>query len=85
MRDGRIEIQGLIADLRGQGILQRMELQLRNDRKDETNTRPHNPSESLPKDSKAPRKLVEEEERARGSVKWPIYEKYIKASYVSFR
>lgn len=30
--------------------------------------------------AKAPKKLVEEEARATGSVKWPIYKVYLKAS-----
>jgi hypothetical protein len=34
------------------------------------------------KPSKGPRKLVEDEARARGNVKWSIYNTYLEASYV---
>lgn len=33
-----------------------------------------------PKDKKKPRKLIEEERRETGSVKWHIYNTYLKAS-----
>lgn len=41
-------------------------------------------TESTVTKTKKPRKLVKDEERETGSVKWAIYKTYLKASYVFF-
>lgn len=60
---------------------------------DEPATEPQTPAESaspsaeregvnVPAKGKKPRKLIEDEHREEGSVKWRIYRTYLKASYV---
>ncbi|KAA1467006.1 P-loop containing nucleoside triphosphate hydrolase protein [Dentipellis sp. KUC8613] len=91
MLDGRIDTQGTVADLRAQGVLddiaQEEEVKAHQDEqavaaKEETAT--EKAIESVletegAKDRKA-RKLVKDEERETGGVKWHIYNTYLKAS-----
>jgi hypothetical protein len=84
MLDGRIDVQGTTEELRRQGTLDAitkessLEHQLQGDQ-----TPSDKPSGAqgtdLPVD-KRPRQLVEDEARETGSVKWRIYQTYMKAS-----
>ncbi|KAF7974527.1 hypothetical protein HWV62_11990 [Athelia sp. TMB] len=90
MLDGRIDTQGTIEELRAQGVLGSI-------MEDENITFEQKeplvsieviehrvPLEGKGKPSdgtKKPRKLVEDEHRAEGSVKWNIYNTYLKASW----
>lgn len=96
MLDGRIDTQGTIQDLRASGVLddiaQVEEIEAHKDeqaieaKKEEENPNAEIDAEateavSAPaKDKKKPRKLIEEEHRETGSVKWNIYKTYLKAS-----
>jgi hypothetical protein len=88
MLDGRIDFQGTVSDLRAQGILDDIVthgagtesiksalvttevLKVENDMK-------------KTKDTQEPHKLVEDEHRELGGVKWSIYKSYLKSSYAS--
>ncbi|EGO00623.1 hypothetical protein SERLA73DRAFT_104969 [Serpula lacrymans var. lacrymans S7.3] len=89
MLDGRIDAQGTVKDLRAQGILDAIELssvlqapehasaaegQAKNVL-EETNG-----SEDAAQEAKKPSKLIQDEHRESGSVKWVIYKTYLKAS-----
>ncbi|KAF8529350.1 multidrug resistance-associated ABC transporter [Gautieria morchelliformis] len=82
MLDGRIDVQGTTEELRRQGTLEAitkdssLEHQLQAGQ-----TPPDKPSDAQGADlHKRPRKLVEDEARETGSVKWRIYQTYMKAS-----
>ena len=90
MLDGRIETQGTVKELQAQGVLKGIEhdaaLEIHKeelvvakmtsvDAEEAPDTR-----EAL----KEPRKLVKEEHREIGAVKWSIYNSYLRASSVSF-
>jgi hypothetical protein len=89
MLDGRIDTQGTVKDLRTQGVLESIT-------QDETvQIRESSPSSKIPlsdedatlqsaQDIKKPRKLIEDEHREIGGVKWSIYKTYLKASWVVF-
>lgn len=78
MLDGRIDTQGSVSELRKRGILQEIAAQ----EKKEIIASPEDPKvdEAPEKEKKKAKKLIEEEERAQGRVKWKIYVAYIKAS-----
>ena len=89
MLDGRIDVQGTIKDLRAQGVLgpiaEDENIMLEQEKPLELNevTEPHPPLEGEASPSNAtkkPRKFVEDEHRAEGTVKWSIYNTYLKAS-----
>lgn len=96
MLDGRIDIQGTIEDLRGRGVLDgithvedieaNMEEQVVEAAKGEEISNAeiddgtNGTTLGIVKDKKKPRKLVEEEHREIGSVKWRIYKTYLQAS-----
>ncbi|KAI0672201.1 multidrug resistance-associated ABC transporter [Trametes maxima] len=92
MLDGRIDVQGLVGDLEKSGVLgdialskdveesknlkqatasadENPEVKVKDDANDISGTRP-----------RKLRKLVEDEQRAVGSVKWHVYNTYLKAS-----
>ena len=90
MLDGRIDAQGTPKDLRAQGVLeeithdesvhaaQQEEVVLSKEGEDLE-------AEALKDDAtknkkKSPRKLVKDEHREEGSVKWSIYNTYLKAT-----
>jgi hypothetical protein len=91
MLDGRIDTQGTIKDLRAQGVLESItqDETVQIEESSELNSKipvdlksdEVSPPESA-KDVKAPRKLIEDEHRAVGGVKWSIYKTYLNASYV---
>jgi len=90
MLDGRIDAQGTPKDLRVQGILEEIthdesvhasqqEVVLTKEGEDpeaEASKGDATPT----KDKKTPRKLVKDEHREEGSVKWNIYNTYLKAT-----
>ena len=95
MLDGRIDTQGTIQDLRASGVLddiaQVEEIEAHKDeqaieaKKEEENPNVEIDAEateavSAPTKDKKPRKLIEEEHRETGSVKWNIYKTYLEAS-----
>ncbi|KAJ6507515.1 hypothetical protein DFH09DRAFT_1050573 [Mycena vulgaris] len=84
MLDGRINTQGIVAELRAQGVLEeitheaavevkREKLTLASDTVD-----PETVEEQV--EAKKPRRLVEDEHREIGSVKWPVYQTYLASS-----
>ncbi|KAI0697630.1 multidrug resistance-associated ABC transporter [Cerioporus squamosus] len=96
MLDGRIDTQGTIKELRASGVLEDIaqveEIEAHNEEQavaavkenpnaeidadiDANGTQP-----AIVKEKKKPRKLVEAEHRETGSVKWHIYNTYLKAS-----
>ncbi|KAF8502971.1 hypothetical protein JB92DRAFT_3123623 [Gautieria morchelliformis] len=82
MLDGRIDVQGTAEELRRQGTLEAitkdssLEHQLQGGE-----TPPDKPSDARGADlEKKPRQLVKAEARETGSVKWRIYQTYMKAS-----
>ena len=89
MLDGRIDTQGTIKELRAQGVLEEITINAKAEIreaemvKEEVVTaegeEPKPPTEVA---AKVPRKLVEDEKRETGRVKWPVYNSYLKASYV---
>ncbi|KAI0705448.1 multidrug resistance-associated ABC transporter [Earliella scabrosa] len=92
MLDGRIDTQGTISDLRESGVLTDIaKLEELNERQEADKYGKYmwrqSRWESGPDDfdkskdkQKQPRKLVEEEHRETGNVKWRIYNTYLKAS-----
>ena len=90
MHDGQIQHQGSIVDLRNKNILESI-VSLAHEgeagREEEVFHRESEVSEVgetihlLPgRNDKTPRKLIEDEKREVGSVKWSIYKTYLKAS-----
>ncbi|KAF8554053.1 hypothetical protein OG21DRAFT_1497299 [Imleria badia] len=86
MLDGRIDTQGTVKDLRANGVLEYITQDAEADVKQEM---PVAASEMLvdiapaapAKDgSKKPRKLIKDEHRESGGVKWSVYKAYLKAS-----
>ena len=94
MLDGRIDTQGTLTDLRAQGVLDEIaHSEEVNVHEGEQSAVVANPtSEQLVMDevgnssvatvTKKPRKLIKDEERQEGGVKWNIYNTYLKASWV---
>lgn len=95
MLDGRIDTHGTIKDLRAQGILDdiaqdaEVEVQKEKDALIAKETVSAEEAaiegEGEQKDdttAKKPRKLVKDEHRETGGVKWSIYNSYLKASWV---
>ncbi|KAJ3842758.1 hypothetical protein EV361DRAFT_888642 [Lentinula raphanica] len=94
MLDGRIDTQGTIADLRASGVLEDIAHEAEAVAQEETQVVAAEEAvaeeigavegDSPVKDTgdrlKKPRKLVEDEKREQGGVKWRIYKKYLQAS-----
>ncbi|KAJ6562830.1 hypothetical protein DFH09DRAFT_1035588 [Mycena vulgaris] len=84
MLDGRIDTQGVVAELRAQGVLDEITHEAAVEVKKEELTLPADTvdPETLggQVEAKKPRKLVEDEHREIGSVKWPVYQTYLAAS-----
>lgn len=87
MLDGRIDTQGTVKDLQAQGVLEYIAHDAEADIKQEEE--PAAASETLEDDvgaepakdaSKKPRKLIKDEHRESGGVKWSVYNAYLKAS-----
>ena len=89
MLDGRIDTQGTIKDLRARGVLEEIKQDAAVDaaQKEEITiiepegaTLPEEEVDDKDKDKKKPKKLVKDEHRETGGVKWTIYKSYLKAS-----
>ena len=90
MYDGQIQHQGSIVDLRNRNILESivsLEHEGEAGREEDIFRRESEVSEVggtvnllTGRNSKSPRKLIEDEKREVGSVKWSIYKTYLKAS-----
>ena len=93
MLDGRIDTQGTVKDLQAQGVLKEIE----HDAAVETHKEELAVAETVSisveespdsTDSsevlKKPRKLVDDEHREIGAVKWSIYKSYLRASSVLY-
>lgn len=86
--DGRVDIQGSPEDLRAQGALAKVAHEYFEDEKKHTTPVVPDSEEiaadgdlgSKPVTAKVARKLVKDEHREAGSVKWSIYKTYLKAS-----
>jgi len=89
MLDGRIDVQGLVTDLKAQGILDGIkedELALGKNVSVEAEETGVGETSKRPKTeiaAKKPRKLVKDEHREVGGVKWRIYNRYLQASSVT--
>jgi hypothetical protein len=94
MLDGRIDTQGTLTELRAQGVLDDIanseEVKVHEVEQQaaaETPNAEEIAAEAVEgarpaEETKKPRKLVKDEEREEGGVKWNIYNTYLKASYV---
>lgn len=95
MLDGRIDIHGTLVDLRAQGVLDEIAQAAEEVKSHENEQRvsagspsaEENDAESVEdtnpaRETKRPRKLIKDEERPEGGVKWNIYNTYLKASCV---
>lgn len=86
MLDGRIDSQGTIKDLQAQGVLEdikqdaAVEVQKEEIVLAEDIPIPEIDEDKAVKDVKKPRKLIKDEHREVGGVKWSIYQSYLKAS-----
>jgi hypothetical protein len=89
MLDGRIDTQGTVADLRSLGILEDIKYDEATEVKEqiyssELPVEAESPTVAVTggEKEKKPRKLVADEHRETGGVKWSVYNTYLKASYV---
>ena len=90
MLDGRIDAQGTVQDLLAQGVLESITqdetIQIHEEPSASDSNVPFNSQSDEDatlqpaEDVKKPRKLVEDEHREVGGVKWSIYKTYLKAS-----
>ena len=90
MLDGRIDTQGTVKDLQAQGVLKGIEhdAAVETHKEElvvaETTSISVEESPDTTEVSKKPRKLVKDEHREIGAVKWSIYNGYLKALSVLF-
>ena len=95
MLDGRIDTQGTVKDLREQGLLEGIEhdtainaqlaaaeAMISEEGMDLNMSKVAADDDMAP--TKKPRKLVKDEHRETGGVKWSIYKNYLEASYAIF-
>ncbi|KAG5653253.1 hypothetical protein H0H81_001510 [Sphagnurus paluster] len=84
MLDGRIDTQGTIKDLQAQGVLEYIKqdaaVEVHKEEVIAADTSPEDADADKLKDAKKPRKLIKDEHRETGGVKWSIYKSYLKAS-----
>ncbi|KAF7350973.1 hypothetical protein MSAN_01659500 [Mycena sanguinolenta] len=87
MLDGRIDTQGTIKELRAQGVLDDIAedaaVEVTKEELAVAKVANDPQVEGDPKEEKKPRKLVKDEHRELGGVKWKIYKSYLKASSYS--
>ena len=82
MLDGRIETQGTVKELQAQGVLKGIEHYAAVETHKEEPISEESPATT--EEAKKPKKLVNDEHREIGAVKWSIYNSYLKASSVPF-
>ncbi|KAJ6593252.1 multidrug resistance-associated ABC transporter [Mycena capillaripes] len=85
MLDGRIDTQGTVKELRAQGVLDDIAHEAAVEVKKEElvvakEVTASDADAKDPEQTKTPRKLVEDEHREVGGVKWIVYKSYLKAS-----
>lgn len=91
MLDGRIDVQGTPKDLRAQGVLEEIthdqtvqaaqqEEPIQAVESEDPEAEVLKGDAATAKDKKTPRKLVKDEHREEGSVKWSVYNTYLKAT-----
>jgi hypothetical protein len=83
MLDGRIDTQGTVKELRAEGVLEEIthDAAAEIHKEDIVTEAPTvDDEEKKTKDPKKPRKLINDEHRESGGVKWTIYKSYLKAS-----
>ena len=91
MLDGCIETQGTVKELQAQGVLKGIEhdASLETHKEElvvaKTTFMDVEESPDTTEVSKKPKKLVEDEHREIGAVKWSIYKSYLRASSVPFQ
>ncbi len=90
MLDGRLDVHGDVKELRAQGILEQITRDsalVAQEKEEDAVAAPPGQESTLeaavgePVKPKEVRKLIEEEERQSGSVKWSICNTYLRASY----
>lgn len=91
MLDGRIDTQGTVQDLRDQGVLDDIAhdeaVKVKEEEPVAASDAPVDPDAEVDGtnpavDLKKPRKLIKDEAREHGAVKWSIYKTYLSASCV---
>ena len=93
MLDGRIDVQGAPKDLRAQGLLedithdesvygaqQQEAVQIKENQDPEVEQVLEGDVAAAKGKKKSPRKLIKDEHREEGSVKWSVYKTYLKAT-----
>ncbi|KAJ7062906.1 hypothetical protein C8F01DRAFT_986153 [Mycena amicta] len=82
MLDGRIDTQGTIGELRAQGVLEdiKHEATVEAEKEEQAVAATEGDPALEGEEIKKPRKLVEDEHRETGVVKWSVYQAYIAAS-----
>jgi hypothetical protein len=84
MLDGRIDTQGTVRELLAEGVLQDIahDAAVEVHKEEVKGEMPtfEEEEEKKAKDAKKPRKLIKDEHRETGGVKWSIYKSYLKAS-----
>ena len=85
MLDGRIDVHGMVKDLRSQGVLDGIAKEEAYFHRDEGEATTEEAKTMASNDIEREnggktRKLVKDEEREAGRVKWKIYNTYLKAS-----
>ena len=85
MLDGRLDVQGTVKELRAQGVLEGIEHDaVVESHKEELIVAEEAEVSVEGEETKKPRKLINEEHREIGGVKWSIYYSYLQASSVPF-
>lgn len=86
MLDGRIDSQGTVKDLHAQGVLEDIThyaaAEVHKEEVKVVEPTVEEEEEQKVKNAKKPRKLIKDEHRETGGVKWSIYKSYLKASCV---
>lgn len=88
MLDGRIDTQGTVKELRVAGLLQEIEESAKQTAKKEepvaateaTTDAVGETSGDIAEAKKKPSKLIQDEHREEGGVKWSVYKTYLRAS-----
>ncbi|KAF4588529.1 hypothetical protein EYR40_010081 [Pleurotus pulmonarius] len=87
MLDGRIDTQGTVKELRAQGVLDDIahDSAVEVHQEEEAVAKEVSPATDAPGneaagDSRKPRKLIQDEHRETGGVRWSVYHSYLKAS-----
>jgi hypothetical protein len=88
MLDGRLDTQGTVKELRAQGVLEGIEhdavVETHKEELVVAEEAALGDSPATTEETKKPRKLIKDEHRETGGVKWSVYNSYLKASSVSF-